>query len=45
MTPITAASPLLTALTATLFLGDRLRPHQWGGIALVVLGSAAIGLA
>ena len=26
-------------------LGDRLRPHQWGGIALVVLGSAAIGLA
>ena len=45
VTPITAASPLLTALTATLFLGDRLRPHQWGGIALVVLGSAAIGLA
>ena len=44
VTPLTAASPLLTALVATLFLGDRLRPYQWGGIVLVALGSAAIGL-
>ena len=32
-----AASPIFTALGAALFLGDRLSPRNWAGIALSVL--------
>ncbi len=43
VTPITASSPLLTALFAHFRLKERTRPLQWVGIALIVIGSVAVG--
>ncbi|WP_281745715.1 DMT family transporter [Thermanaerovibrio acidaminovorans] len=43
ITPITASSPIITALVAVAFMGERLARHQWIGVGMVVLGSAIIG--
>jgi drug/metabolite transporter (DMT)-like permease len=43
VTPITASSPLLTALFARFCLKERTRPLQWAGIAMIVIGSVAVG--
>ncbi len=37
-----AASPLFIALSARLFLGERLRPRQWAGMAGGLVGSFAV---
>lgn len=36
--------PIWTALAATVFLGERLRPWGWGGIGVSFAGALAIGL-
>ncbi len=36
--------PIWTALAATAFLGEKLRPWGWGGIAVSFAGAVAIGL-
>jgi drug/metabolite transporter (DMT)-like permease len=41
-TPIGASCPLVTALIACAFMGERLRPLQWLGIVFVVAGAAAL---
>lgn len=38
-------APLLTALGGALWLGDRLGPGQWAGIALIVVAIALLALA
>jgi len=37
--------PAVTAVAAVLLLGERLRPVQWGGIALAVIGTAIVSQA
>lgn len=44
ITPITASSPIITALAAVWFMGERLARHQWVGVGMVVLGSGVIGI-
>ncbi|EHM10794.1 putative membrane protein [Thermanaerovibrio velox DSM 12556] len=44
ITPITASSPLITALAAVWFMKERLARHQWIGVGMVVLGSGVIGI-
>ena len=40
--PLTATYPLVTVLLSYLFLGERPSSWQWGGLALVVVGSALL---
>jgi drug/metabolite transporter (DMT)-like permease len=42
-TPIASSSPLIAALIACVFTGERLRPIQWLGIAFVVSGAVVVG--
>jgi drug/metabolite transporter (DMT)-like permease len=41
-TPIASTSPLIAALTACVFTGERLRPIQWLGIVFVVSGAVVV---
>jgi drug/metabolite transporter (DMT)-like permease len=41
-TPISTSSPLITALIACVFMGERLRPIQWLGIVFVVAGAVVV---
>ena len=43
-TPIAASCPLIAAVAACAFMGERLRPLQWLGIVLAVTGAAAVSL-
>jgi len=40
--PLTALNPLLTIILALAFLGERLTPVQWGGIAAALIAGAMI---
>lgn len=40
--PLTALNPLLTIVLALAFLGERLTPMQWGGVAVAVIAGAMI---
>ncbi|GHV43355.1 hypothetical protein FACS1894187_25670 [Synergistales bacterium] len=42
--PIATSSPLITALVACVFMGERLRFIQWIGIVLVVVGAVVVSL-
>ena len=37
-------SPIITALLSAVFLGERLRPWGWGGIAISFVGAAVVAL-
>jgi DME family drug/metabolite transporter len=41
-TPIASSSPLIAALIACIFMGERLRPIQWLGIAFVISGAVVV---
>jgi drug/metabolite transporter (DMT)-like permease len=41
-TPIASSSPLIAALIACAFTGERLRPIQWLGIAFVISGAVVV---
>ncbi|GHS89891.1 membrane protein [Synergistales bacterium] len=41
-TPTATSSPLITALIACLFMGERLRLVQWLGIVVVVVGAVVV---
>ncbi|MDR1875403.1 MAG: DMT family transporter [Synergistaceae bacterium] len=43
-TPIAASCPLITALLACAFAGERLRPVQWLGIVFVVAGAVMVSV-
>jgi drug/metabolite transporter (DMT)-like permease len=43
-TPIASTSPLMAALFACAFLGERLRPVQWLGIAVIVTGAVVVSI-
>jgi drug/metabolite transporter (DMT)-like permease len=43
--PISAAFPVVTLVLARLLLHERLRPWQWAGIALVIVGVVLLSLA
>ncbi|HJQ31809.1 MAG TPA: EamA family transporter [Pyrinomonadaceae bacterium] len=40
--PVTSVYPVISVLLSYLLLGERLRPAQWLGVALVVLGVALL---
>jgi uncharacterized membrane protein len=42
--PVSAAFPVVTLLLARSFLHERLTPHQWSGIAVVVAGVVLVTL-
>ena len=44
-TPVASASPLIAALFACAFLGERLRRVQWLGIACIVTGAIVVSSA
>ncbi|MGB3408849.1 MAG: EamA family transporter [Jannaschia sp.] len=43
--PIDKLSVVFVALIAALFLGERLSPMGWGGVALIGLGAALVAIA
>ncbi|GHS95707.1 membrane protein [Synergistales bacterium] len=43
-TPIATSAPLITALIACVFMGERLRFVQWSGIVFVVVGAVVVSL-
>ena len=43
-TPISSASPLITAVFACAYMGESLRPAQWQGIVFVVAGAIAVSI-
>ena len=40
--PLSALSPMLTALLAVMFLGERLKPLQWVGSILAIVAGAML---
>jgi uncharacterized membrane protein len=44
VTPLTATSPLLSTLLAVFFFRESVTGSQWGGIFLIVIGSALVSL-
>ena len=42
--PIDKLSVVLVAIMSVLFLGEKLSPRNWTGIALIALGAVLVGL-